>query len=243
MRTVYAVQFEVSPLSNQTADACFADLKQRLAEWVEQKYLRMFNININIHFDNTPQFPKTDHEVIGSSKSSRDWQFCRLVWTHPADRDTSLLWCIETELARMQASLQFSLRIRISSRKPIVKPLVFDLGIPRIVSDIIKAYLCSIDGQPIVRTPIKIGITKSAAFVDEQIRNRKRLLPVVVLTPDRFSEKPLVNPKQVQDDLVGFAMVAVPESKWAAFEFSDSIGRNYTCYDGAARVYWPGFDS
>ena len=139
MRTVYAVQFEVNPPSNQTANACFADLKQRLAEWVEQKYLRAFQINIKMPFDGRPQVPKTDHEVIGSSKDSQDWQYCSLIWTHPGDRDTSLLWCIESEIAQMQDALQFGLRVRISSRKPIVKPLAFELGKPRIVLDIIKS--------------------------------------------------------------------------------------------------------
>jgi hypothetical protein len=242
MRTVYAVQFEVNPLSNQTAEACFADLKQRLAEWVEQKYLRAFKLSVKIAFDGTPQLPKTDHEVSGSSRDSQDWQYCGLEWMHPGDKDPSLLWSIEPEIARMQDTLQFSLRVRISSRRRIVKPLVFVLGKPRIISDIIKAYPCSIEGQPISRTPIKVGITKTTAFVDEQICHRKRLLPIIVLSPDRFTEKPLVDARKVQDELVGFATVAVLESKWASFEFSDSIGRDYTCFDGAVRVYWPGFD-
>src|SRR5207249_540345 len=54
-------------------------------------------------------------------------------------------------------------------------------------------------------------------------------------------DRPLVDSRELQDELAGLALVAELKSKWAGFELADAVSPTYACYNGAVRVYWPGF--
>ena len=241
MRSVYAVQFEFVSENSETAVSNFGDLQSRLAGWVRQKYQRAFRSDLDFTFDGRIIYPLEDHEIVGIFHESPEWQFSSLLWTHPADKDSSLLWCIDCTVARNSEQLQVSLVIRVSSRKPVVKPLSFELGRPRIVADLLNRYPCSIDGQRIAKSPSTVSIDTVGAFVTDQLCSSERLLPAIVLSPHLATEKTMVDPVLLQDALLGYASVHVLESKWVGFAFTEAIGRDYTCFNGAIRLYWPGF--
>jgi hypothetical protein len=242
MRSVYAIQFEIRPGQGDSPESCFDSLKQRLATWVRQKYQRAFETDIELAFDGKTHRPTAEHEFSGDCKQIADGQLCALDWTHPGDQDSALLWYIESRIARKSSRIQFSLRIRVTSLRPVLKPLVFELGKPRIVDDIINSLSCSIEGFQIPRRPGHVGITGVSAFINENLRDRNRVLPTIVLSPDPHTDRPIVNPYELQDALIGFASVFVLESKWVSFALTESVGRDYTCFNGAVRLYWPGFE-
>jgi len=77
------------------------------------------------------------------------------------------------------------------------------------------------------------------AFVQEVLFSEKRTLPVVVVSHDRFGERPLIDADRIQQTLMGFAQVVVMD-KWATFRLTDLLTKPLSCYNGAVRVYWPG---
>jgi hypothetical protein len=50
-----------------------------------------------------------------------------------------------------------------------------------------------------------------------------------------------VDPTVLFDRLRGFAHVSVLADKWAAFKLTDAVERSHSCFDGAVRLFWPGF--
>jgi hypothetical protein len=80
-----------------------------------------------------------------------------------------------------------------------------------------------------------------ASFVDPVLRSSGRSLPVVLVSPVGWDDNPLVDAGELQDKLAGLALVAELKTKWAAFELSNAVGPMYSCYNGALRIYWPGF--
>jgi hypothetical protein len=62
-----------------------------------------------------------------------------------------------------------------------------------------------------------------------------------VLSPAPYSETLSVDPVAVSNALAGVASVQVLSSKWAGFALTDEIGKQYSCYNGAVRIYWPRF--
>jgi FtsZ-binding cell division protein ZapB len=78
-------------------------------------------------------------------------------------------------------------------------------------------------------------------FVNDVLLAKERALPVIVVSPDVWTERPVVQPDALQKAVAGFAQVAVLSDKRVAFRLTDKIGKELTCFDGAVRVYWPDF--
>jgi len=55
------------------------------------------------------------------------------------------------------------------------------------------------------------------------------------------SEKWLVDPGELAERLAGIAHVYLLEDKWAGYTLTEEVGKQYSCYNGAVRLYWPDF--
>lgn len=69
----------------------------------------------------------------------------------------------------------------------------------------------------------------------------RRKLPVVLLSPYARGESNQIDPAKLARNLAGVAVVVRVENPELTWDFADEVGRQLSCFNGAARIYWPGF--
>ena len=80
-------------------------------------------------------------------------------------------------------------------------------------------------------------------FVREALENPDRTQPLVVISVERHTSHPMVSPERVAGRLGDLAQVVALADGNAAWALSQRVGGLLSCYWGAVRLYWPGFDS
>jgi hypothetical protein len=241
MRTVYGIQFQVHPNDGQLATDCVADLRDLGAEWMTRKYQRAWGTDIEVKFDGSLLEPLDGHWIRANHQAHDIYELVTVEWGHPNDRDDSVVWVTSCTYARNGEAVHASISIRISSVRFVVRPTKFDLGRPKLVWDILRRYQCTINGQPIPLGHKTVRAVDVPAFVEKELLRKERVLPIVVVTPGSWTENPVVASGVLHNKVAGFAQVVQMDDKWAAFKLTDEVGRDLSCFNGAVRVYWPGF--
>src|SRR5213594_3501547 len=149
MRTIYAIQLQITPPNGQEAAAAFTDLSVRICQWVDKKYKRAWSTTVSVPVDGPSLTPLADHFIQTVSRAAVDSQLFSLDWTHPADGDSSTAWVTNCIVARHGDLIHVAILLRISTTKVVLRPVRFDLGRPRIVDDLLTDYQASIDGWPV----------------------------------------------------------------------------------------------
>lgn len=118
---------------------------------------------------------------------------------------------------------------------------------PLLVRRMVETFDARMDGRRLTITPWAVSLSQVADFL-AFLQAPTRGLPVVAVTVDAYTEKPMLDPGALQERVVGLAHVAVI-AKQAALkltsEFAAALGdkeraRMWTTYNGAVRIYWPG---
>lgn len=109
---------------------------------------------------------------------------------------------------------------------------------PRIVRELISAFPAR-TSRPLQREPRTITDNDVPDFVDF-LTDPDRQLPVVFCSALNLSDKPIVAPDRLADQLVGLAHVYVGANRFTSFQLEDYLGRSLNTFDGAVRIYWPG---
>lgn len=242
MRTVYASVLDMVPNASESASQCLQRLIGVATSWVEQGYKRKWNISVKLAFDGTAVVPAPNHSVRCATEEAGSCSLVTIEWNHPGDAGSDLRWTTVYNLARCEEGMQQSVAVRLSSPSTVVKPLTFTVGRPRLVDDILAAVPCFIGKQPIPKTPTVVSAPDVETFVESTLFATTRPLPVIVVSPDTWTNRPEVDPVDLQKTLLGFAQVVTLCDKWAAFKLTDCIGKELSCYNGAVRLYWPGLE-
>ncbi len=241
MRTVLAIQLRLPPRAGQTANQVVSDVRSRVEEWVSSKYDRTWRTPVAIPFNGSASEPIAGHKLTSTRWAVADVELLTLEWTHPHDTDASSAWHTTVLLGKHGEDVDFSTIIRIATVRMTMRPVSYTLGRPRIVTQMIDDYAALMSDWPVPSSHEIVKPSNVQRFVEGTLLASGRSLPVVVLTPDVWSERFLVDPEVVFDVVKGFAHVVVMESKWAAFKLTDLLEKELSCFNGAARVYWPGF--
>lgn len=233
MRTVYGIRFQIPGIG-------IHELRPRLKAWVEGKYRRAWSQSVTLRADAGTLRPLPEHEITFRVHGAAPSRFLHLEWTHPGDVDPTLHWMTSLILRESEKLLDCGVSVRISSTTQALTPLrSVQVGRPRIVTDLLHDFPCQISGTPI---PIEASELHSGDIDDfvDALESEVRLLPVVLLSHDAWSGRPLRSAQDLQDRLLGLARV-VEIDKFAGFELTAAVGRELTCYNGAIRLYWPDF--
>ena len=124
-----------------------------------------------------------------------------------------------------------------------MKPALFELGRPRLLTQLLTTCDCRVGGNPIPTKPTFLGITDVGRFADDVLLSETRSLPVLMISCDPWTEQPLVDASEAQDKLLGFAQVALLNDKWVTFRLTDHLGKALSCFNGSVRLYWPGLQT
>jgi regulator of replication initiation timing len=211
-----------------------------VTSWVEQGYLRKWAIPLKLVLDGTAVTPAPGHSIRCAIEEADSCNLGTIEWNHPGDPGLDLRWSTVCNLARCDQEIQLSVAVRLSSPSTIVKPLTYSVGRPRLIDDILAAVPCFVGKQPIPKNPTTVSAPDVVALVENALFSSDRLLPVVIISPNAWTDRLEFDPVDLQRSLLGFAQVVALRDRWAAFKLTDCIGKVLSCYNGAIRLYWPG---
>ncbi len=240
MRTVYAVQFEVgSPAGPPTSEAA-KRIEHMAAEWVTEWYTRNRLPAPDVPMDGGELRPADGHLLrVQRLRPSDHAELWTLVWSHPSDRDETLLWTSECLVANVDGETEVSILVRLESTHFRLAPLEFDVGRPRLVRRLIEELPCRENGRALRHEPKSVAVADVAAFIEKDLLSPARALPVIVFSRDSWTDTYLSDPSATADAVAGLAHVYALRDKWAAFALTNELGRSLSCFNGAARIYWP----
>lgn len=123
----------------------------------------------------------------------------------------------------------------------VIAPTPFSARCPGIIRSILRDQgPWTLNGAPVpVGIPTRFRGDPGGTELSRLITSQDRSLPVVVIS-DLDADEELWEglDKKIAFDLAGLAIV-VSIDQAAAWSLSERLGRNYACYNGAVRLYWP----
>ena len=217
MRTVYACVLDVAVRSPETSAQGFERLWTLATQWVETIYRERWKTEFKVVPNALKAKPMPFHSFLAQREQvSGVCELVTLEWSYPDDQDTGMQWIVGCQLARNGPRLEASAAVKIVSTHPIAKPLSYTLKRPSLVDLMfVEDFLCAPD----------------------------RWLPIVAISPEQGKRDYLVKPEDLQQTLLGHAQVVAFRDVSAGRAWTDALkNKELSCYLGACRLYWPGFN-
>ncbi len=165
---------------------------------------------------------------------------CRWILTETREENQ---FSTKLELANAGAEAVCTCSLSSGSTGNAIAPRSFTARCPGVLRDILKqhpGWCVGTNAVPTAPLPAFVG-TKSALPLVSQILSATRTLPIIVVS--RY-EGFLLHPSLVEilaADVCGLGIVADIDDE-AAWEMTRQIGKEWSCFNGAIRIYWPNLD-
>ena len=244
MRSLYAVQFEVaSHKSDVTSDAAEETLRA-VDSWISEWYLFRKHLKIKFPIGGGELRLCQTHELTVSRGVSQSGEVSHTAvsWSYPDENDGNLLWHSRCEVSKFGGLTEFSFHLLLESIQFYIAPVEFKLQRPQLIPTLLRQFVCTHGGERLSSEPRNLSAQEVPGFVQAQLLSRTRRVPIVVVSRTPTSEKWMVDPSELAHRLAGIAEVIVLDDRWAGYALSDQVGKIYSCYNGAVRLYWPDFD-
>lgn len=240
MRTVYATTLEVGSGSD------VATALEAVGMWIEDWYRRRrFPVDVfeSLNAGDSTISPADGHNISVRhyrNEEQPDTSLIDLCWSYPDQYDKSLGWVITLSLLRREKGLQLSIDVAVTGLKLVISPARFKLGSPRVIRDLSRLRSVQIGGYPYNLAAEIVGAEHVEVLVSE-LKDSSRPYPVVLVSKRLADEMPLIDLGFLADRLAGVAKIYELADKWAAFRLTEELGKVFSCFGGAVRLYWPGF--
>jgi hypothetical protein len=147
-------------------------------------------------------------------------------------------------LAAEDGRVEFGTTVGVDSQTFRVQPIGhLDVGAPGVVGNVLDNFECGL-AQFQIPSPdmgrVLVQSSDVSVLVDGVLESSERALPVVLVSQDSKTGDTLCNVKEMNRRLTGLAHVYEIDRD-ASFELTDRVGKVMSCFDGAVRLYWPGF--
>ncbi|WOI52216.1 hypothetical protein [Parvularcula sp. LCG005] len=236
-RLVYSCRFEVA-----AADG-LEDVLATYKDWIVGHYRERRELP---DFDFAPEvagapeeLPK-GHSLVSSVFEDSGERAVRMRWAYPDDTDVGLKWANEIRVGQFGDRCGVEHLISIESVEYSVAPAKLLFGSPRAVRDICTKASAYIGQMQVRAEPYALkqdGLDDLLALLTSDLRK----LPVVLLSPYARGELNQIDSVKLARNLAGVAVVVRVEDPGLTWDFADEVGRQLSCFNGAVRIYWPGF--
>ena len=231
MQTVYAAQFEFPATA-------FDEVTARTRDWIAGTY--------DASPDDIPNGevwnPFGAHEVELDCRAVENDVLFEVDWRLPQVGERhNFVRHFEGAIARVDSQAHFDISVSVDYRTFAIAPA--GGGVvrrPAIVDEIVKRCECYVGGTSIRWYPKTISADHMPKFLTQTLEDDSRALPIVFVSRLASNGQVVADPEAVQDRLLGLANV-YELTEEASGVLSEEIGRSRSCYNGAVRLYWPGF--
>lgn len=237
MRLLYACRFDI-PASGgwELANTAYQ-------EWLEDIYRNRYSVAGFVfdlsHSGKVSRLP-VNHELSSTVYVDAARKAVHIRWSFPDQSDPGLRWSNDVRLGQMSNICSVEHLISIGSVDYNVAPARLLFGSPRVVRTIstrtpIYVGDMQIEGRPYVLRDG--GLEDFLALLTSSLRK----LPIVLLSRYAHGASNSVDSTQLANNLAGVAVVVEAEDLEVTWDFADAVGRQLSCFNGAVRIYWPGF--
>lgn len=241
---MYLAQFQIVPAQAETCAACAEYAAQAVRERVQSAYREWLGGGLTLGWDGQTRRPRPGDEATATLTEAGSCRLYELVFVCRDRDDFGVRW---------------SLSVKIGADEQIVSALVTlsraggrlfrgaSASSPVLLSAVVSALLDNFDcrlpgGKPVPDAPHWLQTDDVAAFVARDLLDPARVLPLVAVSPDAETGEPIPDPQDLARALRGLARVVVFADSDAAYALTHAVGdKLLSCYNGAARLYWPGF--
>lgn len=163
-----------------------------------------------------------------------------LRWTHPHEDEPGLHWSSRVQVGYDHGGSWCSVRIAIQPVSVLVRPIRFRVYRPNLVPRVLREPGASADGRHLSAECWALDRGAVPELADLLVSD-SRTLPVVVVTRPNDADEPLVDASGLADRVAGLAHVAFLRTRDSTFALTDRVGSELSVFEGAVRLYWPGF--
>lgn len=243
MLSLYTVQFSIVPEEGREADTPRV-IKEMVRRWIGGNR-RMEAANIPVA-PGEYSFPDDQSiEITEETSDDRNAFLWSLTWRHPDDHDWQVMRAATCQLAGYEGVLEFSVRQYAEPRAEdfVLSPADTKLrfGRPPVVPLMIRRFDCYNHHRRLTATPTILNVEDIRDFVEGTLFSSDRHLPAVVFSVDPRSGGPVGAPEIVAENLAGLAEVYTLADIPTSYELTAQLGKLLSCYNGAVRIYYPGF--
>jgi hypothetical protein len=232
MRTMARYYFE-APVSSQSGRDLLDRARNLVEAWLAGKGPRREEGDVAtiLYPDGRRAALSVGDVALGADREALRWE---LEEPLPQGRFATRL-----SIAAVDSRIEFSAHLRAGQSVDRLAPLSVDVRCPRIVRAVIDMGVPWHARSTLVRTRAVRSFSEAAGQeLAEQIRDQGRGLPLIIVSEkDRLPLHPRLS-ANIASDLAGLAVVyeATAEASWA---LTRVLGKEWSCFDGAIRVYWP----
>jgi hypothetical protein len=237
-RLVYACRFDIQGVEAE------AFVLKEYKRWIDRHYNTKSRIdNFTFEFSGGAIDPATlpsGHHISVENLSSESGTVYVIRWSFPAETDDTLAWRNEVRIGAFGDVVGVEHTISIDSVDFRVAPARIDIGSPRVIRRICAGQTVLVGEMHVRATPYRLdmdGIEEFIALLESPLRR----IPIVFLAPHTTDQVNEIDAVRISAALAGVAVVVEVASADVTWEIADVLGRTLSCYDGAARIYWPGF--
>lgn len=236
-RLVYACRFDVA------AAAGISEVLSTYRDWIGAHYRekeKLTGFDFDPSTDGVVENLPNDHALSSSIfRVDEDWAV-RIKWSSPAANDDGLRWLNEVRTGQFGERCGVEHLISVESVEYNISPTRLLFGSPRAVRDICTKTTAFIGMMQVRATPYPL---KQAGVADllTLLQSDLRKLPVVLLSPYAQGDRNSIDAAKLARNLAGVAVVVAIDDPDLTWDFANEVGRQLSCFNGAARIYWPGF--
>lgn len=160
---------------------------------------------------------------------------------HPSAEDNDVTWLTEVCLAMDVSSgvARVSVAASFGRETARLSPLGALPSRPRIVRDIVDRWGGHEHYAVKPKTDLVTG--QNVKQLVETIREPRRQMPVLFISARNSDDRTLVNGDEIADQLVGLCHVISAANRFPSLDLREDLGQAFNCWNGAVRIYWPGF--
>lgn len=148
-------------------------------------------------------------------------------------------WRTDVVFDTKDNELRCSVGVHVGNQDGAITPLGDVASCPRIVPTLISAF-GAYEQYPLLSTPMRVS-SADVSLLEDLLTSPKRHIPLVLITPMNSDGTFTVNKDRVAKKLAGMAYVVYAESPEVTYAVKEVIGNEMNAYNGAVRLYWPGF--
>jgi hypothetical protein len=236
-RLVYACRFDVP------SAAGFAAVLAEYGSWIERHYRErrgLLEFKYDLATAESASALPARHIIQRDRFAGQKGEVVRLVWAYPVAADPTLEWRNEIRIGGFKEGCAVEHLISISSVEYTIIPAQVSLGSPGVIR-----RLCSTGSVQIGDMTVKAQVyeldTASVGQFIELLQSPKRRLPIVFIAPYANGQPSELDAAEMAKRLAAVGVVVRVREPEATWDIAEAVGRTMSCFDGAARIYWPGF--
>lgn len=233
MKAIYHASFAIGTATDKPA---LDDVLRVIDSWASRRTQSCLNFS-QMGEETRITFEDTSLDVVKISKD--ETSLVSLALKHDDRDDKNFKWgtsiCLKDQ---KDAPQKVSITVSNGWSGVALRPDInYKFSRPAVVPMLIDAFDChnfkQLKNQPEILTRDNVSDLVGALY------SKHRSLPIVLVTCDMKTERPIVNAVEIAKSLVGLAHVYVCQDKLVPFKIENSIGKSMSCYGGAVRIYWP----